>query len=53
MSSGSESGGDAGNTKGPSCSLLHGRAGAEYAGGCLHEKASFYKAASGTQGKRT
>lgn len=53
MSSGSESEGDAGNTKGPSCSLLHGRAGAECAGGCLHEKASFDKASRGTQGKRT
>lgn len=44
MSSGSESGGDTGKTKGPSCSLLHGRVGAQCAGGCLHEKASFDRA---------
>ena len=53
MSSGSESGGDTVKTKGPSCSLLHGRVGAECAGGCLQEKARFNKAARDTQGKRS
>lgn len=51
MSSGSESGGDTVKTKGTSCSLLHGRVGAECAGGCLQEKVSFNKAARGTQGR--
>lgn len=53
MSSGCESGGDTAKTKGPSRSLLHGRVGAECAGGGLQEKAGFNKAARGTQGKRT